>query len=61
MLNPIIRNKLKIVEKNSIVILDEAHNICSILENLDTKIININNLENIQDLLQIFLDFTRYY
>ena len=57
MLNPIIRNKLKIVEKNSIVILDEAHNICSILENLDTKIININNLENIQDLLQIFLDF----
>ena len=57
MLNPSIRKRLNIVEENSIVILDEAHNICSILENLFTQNISIDNLEKVQDLLQIFLDF----
>ena len=36
-LNPHIRNKLNLIEKNSIIILDEAHNICNVFENLFTN------------------------
>ena len=56
-LNPKIRKKIKIFEENSIVILDEAHNICNILENLYSRKISINELEKMQTLLQIILDF----
>jgi regulator of telomere elongation helicase 1 len=56
-LGPKIRKRINIFEKNSIVILDEAHNICNILENLFSKKLNIKELEKIQQLLQIILDF----
>jgi len=59
-LDPKIRKKLNIFENNSIVILDEAHNICNILENIFSKKININELEKIQKLLQMILDFINY-
>ena len=59
-LDPKIRKKLNIFENNSIVILDEAHNICNILENIFSKKININDIEKIQKLLQIILDFINY-
>ena len=48
---------MNIVEKNSIIILDEAHNICDNFENYDSNKINTNDLEKIQTLLQILLDF----
>ena len=57
MIDAKIREKLDIIEKNSIVILDEAHNICDNLENVDSKKINMNDLKEVQELLQIFLDF----
>ena len=53
MLNPYIRKKLDIVEQNSIIILDEAHNICNNFENLYSKKIGINDLENILNLLSV--------
>ena len=56
-LNPYIRRGLNIVEKNSIVILDEAHNICEKFEGYDSNKINTNDLEKIQKLLEILLDF----
>jgi len=56
-LDPNIRKKINIFENNSIVILDEAHNICNILENIFSKKINTNELEKMQKLLQIVLDF----
>ena len=52
-LNPYIRKKLNIIEQNSIIILDEAHNICNNFENLYSKKIGINELENIQILLSV--------
>ena len=57
-LNPYIRCGLNVVEKNSIIILDEAHNICDNFENYDSNKINTNDLEKIQKLLQILLDFS---
>jgi len=56
-LDPKIRKRINIFENNSIVILDEAHNICNILENLFSKKLKIKELEKIQKLLQIILDF----
>jgi len=56
-LNPFIRKRLNIVEKNSIIILDEAHNVCSSLENLFTYTINLDNLKQLQPLLQAIMDF----
>ena len=56
-LNPQIRNQLNILEKNSIVILDEAHNICNNLEDAYSRKIKLDDLEKIQMLLQILLDF----
>ena len=56
-LDPKIRKRINIFEKNSIVILDEAHNICNILENLFSKKLKIKELEKILKLLQIILDF----
>ena len=56
-LNPFIRKGLNIVEKNSIIILDEAHNICDIFENINSRKISLNDLEQIQKLLQIIIDF----
>ena len=53
MLNPYIRKKLNVVAQNSIIILDEAHNICNNFENLYSKKISINDLENIQMLLSV--------
>ena len=61
MLSPHIREKLDILEKNSIVILDEAHNIADNLENTDSKKINSNDLLQVQKLLQIFLNFILTY
>ena len=52
-LNPYIRKKLNIIEQNSIIILDEAHNIRNNFENLYSKKIGINELENIQILLSV--------
>ena len=57
LLDPKIRKKLDIFENNSIVILDEAHNICNILENIFSRKINIIEIKKIQTLLQIILDF----
>ena len=48
---------MNIVENNSIIILDEAHNICEKFEDNDSNKINTNDLEKIQILLGIFLDF----
>ena len=56
-LNPYIRRRLNIVENNSIIILDEAHNICEKFEDNDSNKINTNDLEKIQILLGILLDF----
>ena len=60
-LNPFIRKRLKIIKSNSIVLLDEAHNICNILENLFTWTISIDKLEKIQELFQIIMDFINEY
>ena len=57
LLDPKIRNNINIFKNNSIVIFDEAHNICNILENLFSKKISIEELEKLQKLLQIILDF----
>ena len=56
-LNPQIRNQLNLLEHDSIVILDEAHNICNNLEDANSRKINSDDLEKIQILLQILLDF----
>ena len=56
-LNPYIRRGLNLLEKNSIIILDEAHNICENFEHYDSNKININELEKIKNLLQILLDY----
>ena len=55
MLNPYIRKKLNIVDQNSIIILDEAHNISNNFENLYSKKISINELENIKLLLSVLI------
>ena len=57
LLNPYIRKGLNIIENNSIIILDEAHNICDKLENSDSKTINNKDLEKVQQLLQVILNF----
>ena len=56
-LNPFIRNRLKIIHENSIIILDEAHNINNIFENLYSKKIKKKALEKTQILLQLFLNY----
>lgn len=56
-LNPAIKNKLNILESNSIVIFDEAHNICNILENINTRNINLDDFEKVQIFLQVIFDF----
>ena len=56
-LDPYIRNTLHIFNKNSIIILDEAHNICGNLEKIDSRKINMNDLEKMKILLQVLLDF----
>ena len=56
-LNKFIRKKLnKIIKNNSIIILDEAHNICNIFEGLFTKNINLEDLEQAETLFQLILD-----
>ena len=57
-LNPFIRSKLNIINNNAIVILDEAHNICSILENLFSRKLDENSIFELQDALQTILDDT---
>ena len=57
LLDPRIRKRINIFENNSIVILDEAHNICNILENIFSKKLNVDEIKKIQKLLQISLDF----
>ena len=57
-LNPMIRNKLDIINNNAIVLLDEAHNICSIFESLYSKKLEEKTLIDLQDILQIILDKT---
>lgn len=60
LLNPFIRknlNKFQVFDKNSIVILDEAHNICNIFENIYSNKITNNDIEKIKNLLQLLLDF----
>ena len=57
-LNPFIRSKLNIINNNAIVILDEAHNICSILENLFSRKLDENSIFKLQDALQTILDDT---
>ena len=47
-LNPYVRDELDIFEENSIVILDEAHNICNNLEDFNSRIINIYVLNHIK-------------
>ena len=47
MLNPYIRKKLDIVEQNSIIILDEAHNICNICEDEKSYEISQTDYESI--------------
>ena len=57
-LNPFIRNKLKdYLHSNSIIILDEAHNICNVFESLYSNKIKKKDLEKIQTLLQLLLDY----
>ena len=60
-LNPFIRNRLNIIEENSIIILDEAHNICNHLENIYSRKINTNDLKELLNLLQVLLDFINKY
>ena len=55
-LNPFIRSKLNIIKPNAIVILDEAHNICNILENLFSRKLNEKYINNLGPSLQIYLD-----
>ena len=56
-LNPFIRNRLKVIHTKSIIILDEAHNICNIFEDLYSKKIKKKDLEKMQNLLQLILDY----
>ena len=57
-LNPIIRKRLnKAIHENSIIILDEAHNICNVFENLYSNKVKKKDLEKIKILLQIILDY----
>ena len=56
-LNPEILGKLDILNKNSIVILDESHNICSALENIYSKKIYIEDFENVKILFYLIIDF----
>ena len=56
-LNPFIRKTLnRVIKENSIIILDEAHNINNIFEGLFTKKIDLNNLKLAEELLQFVLD-----
>ena len=55
-LNPHIRNKLNLIEKNSIIILDEAHNICNVFENLFTNKLDKKNFKEIKESLLIILN-----
>ena len=55
-LNPFIRNRIKLSTKNSIIILDEAHNIYNIFENLFSKKIKKTDLEKTQAFLQLIMD-----
>ena len=59
-LNPFIRNKLNIIESNAIIILDEAHNICSILESLFSKRLEEKTMIDLQNALQKILDDMDY-
>ena len=45
-----------IIKKNSIILLDEAHNICNIFEGLFTQKIQLEDIEQLQDLLQLIYD-----
>ena len=56
-LDPYIREMLDIFEKNSIVIIDEAHNFCDNLEKFDSKKISLYDLRQVKKLLQVILDF----
>ena len=57
-LNPYIRDKLKdYFHRNSIIIIDEAHNICNVFESLYSNKIKKKDLEKIQVLLQLILDY----
>ena len=53
-LNPFIRSKLNIINNNSIVIFDEAHNICSIFESLFSRKIDEKSIFQLQDALKQF-------
>ena len=55
-LNPFIRNKLGIIDNNAIIIIDEAHNICSIFERLFTKKLDESTFKELKKSLQIILD-----
>ena len=55
-LNPFIRKKLDLIENNSIIILDEAHNICSIFESLFSKKLEEKSITELQDALQTILN-----
>ena len=59
-LNPFIRSKLNIIEKNAIIILDEAHNICSIFESLFSKKLEEKSITELQDALQTILNDMGY-
>ena len=56
-LNPFIRERLNVINKNSIIILDEAHNICNVFEDLYSKKVKKKDLEKLQILLQLILEF----
>ena len=56
-LNPFIRKTLSgIIKHNSIIILDEAHNINNIFDGLFTKKIDLKDIEETQESLQLVLD-----
>ena len=56
-LNPFIRKKLgKAIKNNSIIILDEAHNISNIFEGLYTNKLDLEDITLAKDSLQIILD-----
>ena len=56
-LDPYIRDKLNVIKNNAIIVLDEAHNICNAFEDLYSKKVKKKDLEKIEILLRLILDF----
>ena len=57
LLNPKIKNKLELFEEDTVVIFDEAHNICNTIENIYSYKISKLDIENIQRLLKVIVDY----